>query len=480
MDKTSTHLLRRRDWLRLAAGGAGLAALGGAGTLLGARSAQASDYRALVCIYLFGGNDGFNVLVPTDSARHEQYRSARGVLALPKSALLPLGRSAYGLHPAMESLLPAWSARRLAPIINVGPLAAPLTKAQYLAEPDDSPLIPPSLFSHSDQQRAWESASTDPMARTGWGARTCELLGTGSPVISVGGTSRFGTGDGAMALALPGPGGGFAAMGLRPDEVVYPANQKRQLAVDALYAEGQGRDLAEAFARMQREAFDTSGRLEALVVGKPGDGTVPAAIDRAFAGLIDGDTLSTPLAAQLYQIAKLIAGRRQLQGDRHIYFASLTGFDTHAAQVLAGDATQGVHAGLVRQLADALAAFDNAMQGLGMGRQVTAFTHSDFGRTLVPNQSGGSDHGWGNIQLVMGGSVQGGATYGRYPELVPGGPDDVGVAEWERHGRWIPTSSVDQFAATLLEWFGASDSQIDNILPNLKAFGRDRSLGFMA
>ena len=478
MTRSHPSHLRRRDWLRMFGGAAGLAALGGVGTLMAPREAQAGDYRALVCIFLFGGNDGFNMLVPTDNTRHGQYLTARGELALPQAALLPLAGSQYGFHPAMQSLLPAWSAKRLAPILNVGPLAAPLTKEQYVAAGADSPLIPDNLFSHSDQQHAWEGASTDSLSRTGWGARTAETMATTYPVISLGGNSRFTTGTNAFGLVLPGPGGQFAASGLRPEDMNWVANQKRKAAVDALYAAGQSSQLAEVFAAQQRDAFAMSDRLAALVAGKPGDPNVPAAIDAAFGSLIDGSTLSTDLAGQLYQIAKLIAGREQVQGDRHIYFAGIGGFDTHAGQIANGDSTQGLHAGLLTEVADAMAAFDNAMQGLGLGKQVTAFTQSDFGRTFLPNNSHGSDHAWGNVQLVCGGAVTGGTTYGTYPTPVLGGPDDVGVQDWEKQGRWIPTASVDQYASTLLSWFGATSAQVDTILPGLAAFEK-RSLGFM-
>jgi uncharacterized protein (DUF1501 family) len=479
MSSTHPTHLRRRDWLRMFGGAAGLAALGGAGSLMAPRTAQAGDYKALVCIFLFGGNDGFNMLVPTDTTRHNQYMTARAGLALPQASLLSLSGSQYGLHPAMQSLLPAWSAKHLAPVLNVGPLAAPLTKDQYIAAGADSPLVPANLFSHSDQQRAWESATTDTVARTGWGARTAETLATTYPVITLGGNSRFGTGNQAFALALPGPGGLFAASGLTPKDMSWVANQKRKTAVDAMYAPGQASQLGEVFAGMQRDAFTMSDRLASLVASKPGSPDVPAAIDNAFATLIQGDHLTTDLSGQLYQISKLIAGRQQVQGDRHIYFAGISGFDTHAGQVDNNDSTQGQHARLLAQVSDAMAAFHDAMEGLGLGSQVTAFTQSDFGRTFLPNNSSGSDHGWGNVQLVCGGAVKGGATYGRYPTPVLGGPDDVGVQTWEMQGRWIPTASVDQYASTLLNWFGATTAQVDTILPGLGAFGGARSLGFM-
>jgi uncharacterized protein (DUF1501 family) len=251
-------------------------------------------------------------------------------------------------------------------------------------------------------------------------------------------------------------------------------------AVQALQAPGQAGQLAEFYASMQRDAFAMSERLAGLVAGRPGDAGVPAAIDQAFAPLIRGTGLSTQLAGQLYQIAKLIAGRDQVQGDRHLYFASLGGFDTHAGQVVAGQPTQGRHAALLAEVGDAMAAFRDAMLNLGLGTQVTAFTQSDFGRTFAANNSLGSDHAWGNVQLVCGGAVKGGATYGAYPAPVLGGPDDVGTEPRELQGRWIPTASVDQYAATLLGWLGATPTQVDAILPNLAAFGATRSLGFMA
>ncbi|MEK8030304.1 DUF1501 domain-containing protein [Ideonella sp. DXS29W] len=477
MTRNSSLPLRRRDWLRLAGGSIGLAAVGGAGALLGPRMAVAGDYKALVCIYLVGGNDGFNMLVPTDS-RYAQYASARDFLALPKTSLLRLTGTDYGFHPSMKSLMPMWSDGVLAPIVNVGPLAVPLTKDDYVSAGPDSPLIPESLFSHSDQQRAWQCASNSGMERTGWGARTTETMALNYPVISLGGNSRFGTGEKAPALVLPGPGAAFATAGLAPGDIKYPADQKRKAAVDALYAPGQKGDIAEIYASIQRDAFEMSDRLFDLVKGVPGDDSVPAAIDNAFAPLIDGQEVTTELGAQLYQIAKLIAGRQQVQGDRHVYFASLGGFDTHANQIADEDSRTGTHADLLTEVATAMACFHNAMVKLGLSKQVTAFTSSDFGRTFLPNRSRGSDHAWGNVQLVCGGSVKGNATYGAYPKPVLGGPDDVGVEEWEKQGRWIPTSSVDQYASTLLKWFGATGPQIDAILPNLTSFP-DRTLGFM-
>lgn len=472
----------RRRWLqRSLAGAAGAFGAGSLINLLGtAQPAFAADYKALVCVFLYGGNDGLNMVTPTDAARHAQYAGVRGALALPRTGLLPLAGSDYGLHPAMAALAPAWQAHQLAPVFNVGPLVQPLTKAQFRALDDSSPMRPESLFSHSDQQVLWETGSASTLTRTGWGGRASDALATANPVISVGGNGRFGLSALQAPLVLPGPGSSFGAAGLQPGDLTWAPNAARKTALDALYAaaavDALGNDMNSTYARQQRDAFEVSQRLGAIVKAQPGGGST--AIDAGFAPLIEGGKVSSGLGRQLYQVAKLIEANAAVRGNRQIFFAQLGGFDTHGNQIAGGDAQAGHHAGLLKQLADALAAFNAAMNGLGMGAQVTTFTQSDFGRTFAPNNSAGTDHAWGNHHLVLGGAVRGGATYGRYPELALGGPDDVGEASWERQGRWIPSSSVDQYAATLLRWFGADEGQLDSVLPNLRNFGA-RSLGFV-
>lgn len=469
--------IARRQWLKKTAAllaGSGLAG----GLTLGTRLAQAADYKALVCIFLYGGNDGMNMIVPTDTTRYNQYAGVRASLAIPKASLVALGNSGYGLHPSMAALAPYWTQGKLASVFNVGPLAAPLTKTQYRAEPEGSPLIPDNLFSHSDQQILWECGGGDALSRTGWGGRASNAMTTVNPVISVGGNGHFGVEDFRTPLVLPGPGSGFGAYGLRPEDITWEPNRLRKVAVDALYAQPQASDLAAAFANQQAGAFEISRRLSDLVGTMPGDAKAVPAIDAAFAGLITNGHFTNPLAAQLYQVAKLIHGHTTVQGERQIFFAQMGGFDTHGGQI-DGSATTGEHAGLLKALADALAAFQAAMQGISMADQVTSFTQADFGRTFAPNSSAGTDHAWGNHQLVIGGAVKGGAGYGTYPTLVLGGPDDVGVDDWEKQGRWIPTSAVDQYAATLLSWFGASDAQLNAALPNLSNFGSKRTLGFL-
>jgi uncharacterized protein (DUF1501 family) len=477
--KTAPHLpasAARRRWLqRSALGAVGAFGAGSLASLLAARPAHAADYKALVCIFLYGGNDGMNMVVPADATRHAQYAAVRKGLALPRANLVALSGSDYGLHPSMTALQPVWSAGKLAPVFNVGPLYRPLTKTEYRSLPANAVDLPDSLFSHSDQQVLWETGGTDAQGRTGWGGRASEALGTVNPVISLGGNGRFGVANLQGPLVLPGAGSTFGAQGLQPNELGWAPNAARKKALDALYTptavDALQSTLAAAQAQQHRNAFEMSTRLAAVVQAKPGSGAY-AAIDRGFAGLIVNGALSSGIANQLYQTAKLIAANGTVQGNRQIFFAQLGGFDTHGDQ-----ATH--HAGLMGQLAAAMAAFQAALDQLGMGAQVTTFTQSDFGRTFAPNNSAGTDHAWGNHHLVMGGAVKGRATYGRYPELVLGGADDVGLHDWEKQGRWIPSSSVDQYAATLLRWFGASDGQLNTVLPNLVNFGSNRSLGFV-
>lgn len=476
MNKTTSFDARRRWLLQSGASCASALGLGSVGNLLlGTRPSHAADYKALVCVFLYGGNDGLNTIVPSDAARHAQYSGVRGALAIPRDRLLALPGTEFGLHPSLGALSGAAAAGHIAPVFNVGPLYAPLTKAQYRG---GTALKPDGLFSHSDQQVLWESATANSQERTGWGGRASSALGTVNPVISVGGNARFGLTALQSPLVLPGPGSTFGAYGLQPEDLNWAPRIARKAAIDVMYSQSQDSVLAEAYTRMQRDAFAMSQRLGALVKIEPGQAGANPVIDAAFASITSGGRIATALGRQLYQVAKLIAGNATVQGDRQIFFAQAGGFDTHAGQI-AGGATDGEHARRLQEVGDALAAFYTAMRNLGLGQSVTAFTQSDFGRTFKPNSSNGTDHAWGNQHLVVGGAVRGGATYGTYPQLVLGGDDDVGTESWEQHGRWIPTTSVDQYAATLLGWFGASDAQLDSALPNLRNFGARRQLGFV-
>jgi uncharacterized protein (DUF1501 family) len=473
--------LQRRDFLRRATAlgsSLGVVGLGGLAALAPMRTARAADYKALVCVFLYGGNDGTNTIVPTDATRHGQYSSVRGALALPRGSLLSLAGSDFGLHPSLAALTPLWAEGKLAPLFNVGPLYAPLTKADYRSAGAGSVMVPESLFSHSDQQLLWESGTTDAQARTGWGGRAAQRLATTNPVISLGGNGRFGLSSSAGPLVLPEPGETFGAYTLQPSDLTWAPMRARKDAIDALYAQSADVTLATAYQAQQRDAFATSERLGALVKRAPGDAGSSAAIDAAFAPITSGGRVTTPLGRQLYQTAKLIDARATVQGDRQIFFAQQGGFDTHGNQI-ASTAQDGEHARLLQSLGDAMACFHNAMKGIGLADSVTLFTQSDFGRTFKPNSSSGTDHAWGNHHLVLGGAVRGARTYGTYPTLALGGPDDVGEQTWEQQGRWIPTTSVDQYAATLLAWFGADAAGLDAVLPNLRNFGSARNLGFV-
>lgn len=459
---------------RLLAGALGLGTLSALAPL---RVARAADFKALVCVFLYGGNDGMNCVVPMDTTRYGDYAKVRAGLALPQASLGRLGTSDFGLHSALAALNPLFAAGKLAVQFNVGPLRQPLTKAQYRADAGATAITPPSLFSHSDQQVLWESASTDALSRTGWGGRASAALGLASPVISVGGNGRFGLSELAAPLVLPGPGDGFGLAGLSTAELTWKPNALKLDAVKALAQQSADTDLAAAFQQQQRDAMSLSEQLGPLVKRKPGETGSNAAIDAAFAPLIANGNVTTGIGKQLYQAAKLLDVRATLGGTRQIYFAQLGGFDTHGGQA-GSDVVSGHHAGLLKQLADALACFQAALTALGLAESVTTFTQSDFGRTFKPNNSGGTDHAWGNHHFVLGGAVKGGF-YGSYPTLAVGGPDDASMNSWDEQGRWIPTSSVDQYAATLLGWMGASASQLDTVLPNLANFGGKRSLGFI-
>lgn len=478
------HHADRRRFLRWTAAAS---VLGGLGSWMRAgQAATGSDYKALVCVFLYGGNDGMNCIVPSDDARYAQYSAVRQKLALPQNSLVGLSGVNYGLHPALQPLAMAWNEGHLAPVFNVGPLAQPLTQAQYLLAADPKTAsssgvgLPDSLFSHSDQQRQWQAASAKSSTRTGWGGRA--VMGTSKatqPVISFGGNAFFGLSDNTSPLVLPSPGSDFGlnlyaqlksvALSMQADEAAAPTSLLRGL-----------------YAGQQNAAASTADLLHDLIKRQPSDANAAdAAINSAFAALTVNGKLSTDFAKQMYQIAKFIVNNATVGGSRQAYFARMDGFDLHGSQVLDGSGSAaalnpaGNHYKLLKDLGDALGAFYTAMKLTGMLGNVTLFTESDFGRTFLPNNTLGTDHAWGNMHFVLGGAVKGGQTYGTYPQLVLGGPDDVGVHSWDMQGRWIPTTSVQQYAATLLNWFLDAPSNLNTLLPGLSNFGGATNLGFV-
>jgi uncharacterized protein (DUF1501 family) len=419
-------------------------------------SAQAyTDYKALVCVFLYGGNDSNNTVVPIDD--YAQYAAVRGgsSAGLGVGELVsikpPSGRS-YGLHPELAPLAPVFSAGKMAVVCNVGTLVAPLTRADYRG---GSGRAPRNLFSHSDQQLQWQGLVPNALANTGWGGRIADLTAAGNSVLgipgvlSVSGDALFTIGQTSIPLALPGDGGNGLSGDYDSDagKIRYAALQKI-LTVDReplLVAKAADvMDLALKSAKAINDAV----------------GTVPAAVQSAFNGNY------TDLGAQLARVATLIAAKDVLGVNRHIFFCSMGGYDTHSSQ----RSEQGDR---LSELGPSLAQFQAAMDGLGVAPQVTAFTMSDFNRTFRVNANEGTDHAWGSHQFVLGGAVKGGTFYGTFPTLVLDGPDDAGT-----EGQWIPTTSLDQFGATLARWFGVPAASLAQVFPNLPAFA-SADLGFL-
>jgi len=416
--------------------------------LAGTAAAQSApdDYKALVCVFLFGGLDGNSVVIPNDSAGYAQYaavRPASSGLNIAQSDLVPVqaatGSRLFGLHPKLAPLQSLFAQQRLAIVANVGPLSAPTTPATYAA------LRPDNLYSHADQQAQWQSAVASGVSGTGWGGRIADAMGgiSGSfPIVtSVAGASLFISGNASSALAIPATGG-LALQGFSSSA----ASNARLAALQSILASPDANGYVKAAGDIASRALALSATVNPILTG-----TTSAAAP-AFAGL------TSSLAQQLLQVAKLIEARAQTGARRQVFFVSLGGFDTHNNELTTLDTLLG-------DVAPALRAFHDATVQLGVDGKVTTFTLSDFGRTFQPASGGGTDHAWGNHHFVMGGAVKGGDVYGHYPTLVVSGPDDA-----EHEGRWVPTTSVDQYGATLARWFGLNATQLAQVFPNLSRF----------
>jgi uncharacterized protein (DUF1501 family) len=438
----------RRTFIRQAACAA-LTTTGILNTILDLRRLSAapldtSDYKALVCLFLYGGNDANNLIVPHDTSGYASYLAARGTLAIPQASLLPLtmlngdGRD-FGFHPNMPELQALFNQGKLGVVANVGTLVAPVTRAQYLA---GGAAVPPQLFSHADQSVQWQTSVPDIISKTGWGGRMADMLqslNAGSQIslnISIAGTNTFEVGNTVLPYILS-PNG---SVGLTGFDGSANANVRLQAFKDLL-ALPHNNLFEKAYSDTVSRSIAANELLTSALSGTP-----------AFATVFP----VTNLGQQLNMIAKLIAARTNLSMKRQIFFCSVGGYDTH------GDQLTG-QANLFTELSQGLNAFYAATNELGLAQNVTTFTASDFGRTY-PTNGTGSDHGWGSHQLVLGGAVQGGRLIGTFPTLAVNGPDDTG------QGRWIPTTSVDEFSATLATWFGVSASDLSTVLPNIGRF----------
>jgi uncharacterized protein (DUF1501 family) len=423
------------------------------GAALAAAKTAPSDYRALVCLFLFGGNDGFNLLVPMDAARYTPYANARGDLSVPIANLLPIEPDApagapLGLNPGVPALRDLFAAGRLSFISDVGTLVEPTERSGYFS---GQTRLPPQLYSHNDQQEEWMRGSANNLDAEGWGGRVADLLhaahnsGTVPMNVSLFGSNLLQVGRSLASYDLT-VDGVVPLMGFQP---FLPRVAARRQAFNALLAlvaptSGSGHPhlMVREYARRQRQARELEGVVTGALNQAP-----------AFAAPFPNGNL---LAMQLRQIARLIAVGPSLGLSRQIFFAGLGGFDTHAAQ--ATDLPP-----LLATLNGALGWFDAALGELGARGRVTTFTASDFGRTLTRNQTG-TDHGWSNHQLVMGGAIRGRRVFGTLPDFAAGGPRDAG------EGRLIPTTSSDQLHASLATWLGVAAPDLATVFPNLSNF----------
>jgi uncharacterized protein (DUF1501 family) len=463
----TNFVMQRRAVLRSLAGGVSSLAIGSGASLAlpGLTQAQTTaGYRALVCLYLYGGNDGMNTIVPMDesvvASGYKAYAAERKSLAISQSSLVALEGTRFGLHPALAPLANIWKEGAMALVHNVGPLAKPMTQAQYVSwrEQNNVSLVPDGLFSHADQQHLWQNAGTSGFVTTGWGGLLAEQ-DAGRSVISFSGNSRFGSGQIGGELALPEPGNEFGLAGYWGGQT-----DARRAALDALIADASTNALHSTFSKQQAAALELSKKLSATIKIKPGAGS-NSLIDSAFNNLSGAN--ASRLNKQLYQVAKMVeaSGRAALGGNQHVFFVSLGGFDFHAGQLPAQDT-------LLKEVGLAVSSFYTALKNLGLSDKVTLFTASDFGRTLKINSSGGTDHAWGNEHFVVGAGVQPKAMIGQYPVLTPGGPNDAAdpAKSWEFQGRWIPTTSVSQYSGALARWLNPN-ANLATVLPGLSAFG---------
>jgi uncharacterized protein (DUF1501 family) len=441
----------RRQLLRTGLSSAALASL--PITQVYGQSGGFGDYKALVCVFLFGGNDSFNMLVPRSNAEYNVYAASRQNLAIAQTDLLPItpmnpDGSEYGLHPSMSGIQNLFASGQAAFVSNVGPLLEPTTKTMYQS---GSANLPPQLFSHNNMQDQWHSLKGKTITPTGWGGRIADLLRDNvaaqqlSLNVSLSGNTLFQSGEDTVAYTMGANGpltfAGFGATGILLEQ---------RLAFERILAANYSSIYERAFADVQQRAIETADLVSNAIDNAPTFNTVFPA---------------TQLGNQLATVARMIAVRDDLGMQRQIFFVTTGGFDTHDDQL-------DNQPGLIGGISDALAAFYAATEELAVAGSVTTFTQSDFGRTLTSNGDG-TDHAWGGNQLVVGGAVLGQRLYGSYPLLQIGGNDDVGG------GRMIPTTSADQYAATLARWFGITESDLDQVAPYLSNF-TVRDLGFLA
>ena len=454
----------RRDFL----GEASCAALSGSSalssilnlSLLGDLAADelpvGDDYRALVCVFLSGGHDSFNMLVPRGSDEYQEYAEIRRGLSLSRDDLLPLsatveGQQELGLHPELSKTRDAFDSGDLAFVANVGTLQQPVTKENYQLSPQ---FLPDGLFSHSDQQKQWHTSLPDRSSTSGWLGRLSATLkdlnqpGSFTSAISVAGVNLVQTSPGVLPYVIGNEGSKGLVDWNNPNWAIGRSVVSSQLDLEYKNL------LQRTFLSRKKDALERNNVFSEAVKSVDLEGVQ-----------IGGGSLGD----QLKMVFQTIRARAALGVRRQTFFVELGGWDLHSLLL-------EPHRLLLRQLDDALGDFQKALNADGLSDQVTTFTASDFGRSLTSNGQG-SDHGWGGHQIVVGGAVDGGRIYGEYPDLYEDNPLDVG------RGRIIPTTSVDEYFAELACWFGVSRQQLPIVIPNLNRFYDltqvQQPLGFM-
>ena len=507
-DKKFAELSRREFIRRAACAAVGTAAMTAAIRdlrFMNAAVAQSNitDYKALVCIFLQGGNDSNNLIIPTSATPYAYYNQTRTpVLAIPYNNILPVASlgsngtnsgdgNTYGLHPSCPELQQLFGEGKLAMLFNTGTLVYPLTLVQYST---NSVPRPPQLFSHADQQTQWQTSVPDQPPTTGWGGRCADLLNAVQPnapislMVTLAGANTFEIGNivsqysvstsGAISLTMPGTPSGWANTNRLPAlmkilGLPYTNLQAQAYASVAEQSVISATNLNNAISTTTNANYWTNVNPVTSVAGFPTKITPPVSGSTAF---------TSTLSPQLQMIARLIAAGSTSVANggfgmrRQIFFCQVGGYDLHTGQTNYSSASPnnvllGSHTNLLAELSQSMFAFQRAMEQLGLSNNVTSFTASDFGRTF-PSNGQGSDHGWGNHHLILGGAVNGQRTYGQFPAFIAKSPNDLGT------GRWIPTTAIDQYFATLATWFGVDSGNLSTVFPNLGRFPSS-NLGFI-
>ena len=489
MHNKNVTVTTHRDFLRRAACAAvGTAALSASIRdlrFMNAAVAQSNippgDYKALVCLFLSGGNDANNLILPTLQSEYDNYATIRTpVLAIPQGAILPVNALnvaglTFGLHPACPELQTLFGEGKLAFLFNVGTLVYPMTRAQYQAGILQKP---PQLFSHSDQVTQWQTSIPDAPPVTGWGGRCADLLNSIQPnapismTISLSGANTFEVGN-IVSQYNVSTSGAISLSGVTGARLTTLTN---------MLGLNYGNLQQSAYAGVARHSLESGVLLNNAITNTAPAGYWSNAFPTSVTSPTGGNAFNSSLSSQLKMVARLIeAGSRAVANggfgmQRQIFFCQVGGYDLHTGQTNYTDVNPngvltGAHANLFAEVSQSMYAFQRAMEQLGLANKVTAFTASDFGRTF-PCNGQGSDHGWGSHHLIMGGAVQGQKVYGKFPTLAVNGPDDTST------GRWIPTTACDQYFATLARWFGVDNSNLATIFPNIGRFSTS-NLGFL-